>query len=101
MAGNPGHVVELTDPAGSDEWIVVRFGQDELPFSPGDLAVPRRRSAVVAQAVQPVRPRPAPVATAARPRTAVTPGEEAKVPARRPPTPPRTDASPPRTDAPP
>jgi hypothetical protein len=42
MAGQTGQVVELTDPAGSDEWIVVRFGSDELPFSPADVALPTR-----------------------------------------------------------
>jgi hypothetical protein len=45
MAGNPGHVVALTDPTASDEWIVVQFGRDELPFSPTDLAVPVRAAA--------------------------------------------------------
>ncbi|WP_433527866.1 hypothetical protein ACQPYA_15900 [Micromonospora sp. CA-263727] len=42
MAGQLGQVVELTDPAGSDEFVVVRFGRDELPFSPADLAVAPR-----------------------------------------------------------
>jgi len=37
IAGQVGQVVALTDPAESDEWVVVRFGRDELPFSPGDL----------------------------------------------------------------
>ncbi|MBB4763349.1 hypothetical protein BJ971_003905 [Actinoplanes digitatis] len=37
IAGQVGQVVTLTDPAESDEWVVVRFGRDELPFSPGDL----------------------------------------------------------------
>lgn len=50
IAGQLGQVVELTDPAVSEEWVVVRFGRDELPFSPTDLAVaPRgmtRRAAV-------------------------------------------------------
>jgi hypothetical protein len=46
IAGQIGQVVELTDPALSDEWVVVRFGKDELPFSPTDLAVaPRGTSA--------------------------------------------------------
>ena len=40
VAGQVGHVVELTDPEVSEEWIVVRFGRDELPFSPADLAIP-------------------------------------------------------------
>lgn len=42
VAGQVGQVVELTDPDQSDEWLVVRFGRDELPFSPTDLAVPPR-----------------------------------------------------------
>src|SRR6185369_15862502 len=42
IAGQQGHVVALTDPAGSDEWIVVQFGRDELPFAPVDLATPTR-----------------------------------------------------------
>src|SRR5262249_59925328 len=42
IAGQLGHVVALTDPAGSDEWIVVQFGRDELPFAPVDLATPTR-----------------------------------------------------------
>ena len=45
MAGQVGQVVELTDPAASDEWVVVRFGRDELPFSPTDLSVLPRGSA--------------------------------------------------------
>ncbi|MFI5494045.1 hypothetical protein [Actinoplanes sp. NPDC051859] len=39
IAGQLGQVVALTDPAESDEWVVVRFGRDELPFAPGDLLV--------------------------------------------------------------
>ncbi|MBC9006001.1 hypothetical protein [Micromonospora aurantiaca (nom. illeg.)] len=31
MAGQLGQVVELTDPAASEEFVVVRFGRDELP----------------------------------------------------------------------
>jgi len=42
IAGQTGQVVELTDPAVSDEWVVVRFGRDELPFSPADLSIPVR-----------------------------------------------------------
>jgi hypothetical protein len=45
IAGQVGQVVQLTDPAVSDEWVVVRFGNDELPFSPTDLVVPPRGSA--------------------------------------------------------
>ncbi|MFI7024804.1 hypothetical protein ACIBMZ_19020 [Micromonospora sp. NPDC049900] len=42
IAGQLGQVVELTDPAVSDEYVVVRFGRDELPFSPADVAVAPR-----------------------------------------------------------
>ncbi|MGN9811702.1 hypothetical protein ACTMSW_20375 [Micromonospora sp. BQ11] len=42
MAGQVGQVVELTDPAVSDEYVVVRFGRDELPFSPADVAIAPR-----------------------------------------------------------
>jgi len=40
IAGQVGQVVALTDPELSEEWVVVRFGHDELPFSPADLAIP-------------------------------------------------------------
>ncbi|MEU4481768.1 hypothetical protein AB0F68_27445 [Micromonospora sp. NPDC023966] len=39
MAGQLGQVVELTDPEASEEFVVVRFGRDELPFSPTDVAI--------------------------------------------------------------
>jgi len=42
IAGQTGQVVALADPTHSDEWITVRFGKDELPFSPADLTVPGR-----------------------------------------------------------
>jgi hypothetical protein len=50
IAGQLGQVVQLTDPQLSDEFVVVRFGRDELPFSPTDLAIaprgtPARRAA--------------------------------------------------------
>ena len=48
IAGQQGHVVGLTDPARSDEWIVVQFGRDELPFAPADLATPSRSAAAKA-----------------------------------------------------
>lgn len=58
IAGQIGQVVELTDPALSDEWLVVRFGRDELPFSPTDLCLPpkgagRRAESKPAQVTQP------------------------------------------------
>jgi hypothetical protein len=45
IAGQVGQVVRLTDPAVSEDWVVVRFGRDELPFSPTDLVVPPRGAA--------------------------------------------------------
>ncbi|WP_426514376.1 hypothetical protein ACPPVO_29440 [Dactylosporangium sp. McL0621] len=52
IAGQLGQIVALTDPELSDEWVVVRFGRDELPFSPADLAmapktVPAKRAPAV------------------------------------------------------
>jgi hypothetical protein len=52
IAGQLGQVVQLTDPELSEEWVVVRFGRDELPFSPADLkiapkAAPVRRTPTV------------------------------------------------------
>ncbi|GAB1640437.1 hypothetical protein KRMM14A1259_08600 [Krasilnikovia sp. MM14-A1259] len=59
MAGQLGQVVGLTDPAVSDEWLVVRFGRDELPFSPADLQVaPRGAGRRAAAAVQPAPAEP-------------------------------------------
>ena len=90
MAGHAGHVVELTDPTGSDEWIVVRFGQDELPFSPADLAKSGRRPAThersvvrtAAARVTPARTRAARAATVPLQQATVV-REELRVPARR------------------
>jgi len=42
MSGQVGQVVALTDPQLSEEWVVVRFGRDELPFSPPTSRSPRR-----------------------------------------------------------
>lgn len=52
VAGQVGQVVGLTDPAVSDEFVLVRFGRDELPFAPADLAVAPKGAAT--------RPKPAP-----------------------------------------
>jgi hypothetical protein len=64
IAGQIGQVVALLDPAESDEWVVVRFGRDELPFSPGDLRVAPRgaaaRKAVPAPVVAAPPPPPEP-----------------------------------------
>jgi hypothetical protein len=67
LAGQLGQVVELTDPAASQEWIVVRFGHDTLSFAPTDLATPpkpappkparpARREPAAAVAVPPAAP---------------------------------------------
>ncbi|MEN3612939.1 hypothetical protein AAH979_25740 [Plantactinospora sp. ZYX-F-223] len=60
IAGQLGQVVELTDPEVSEEWVVVRFGRDELPFSPTDLAV-APKGATRRAAVKP-EPEPEPAA---------------------------------------
>ena len=68
IAGQLGQVVALTDPELSDEWVVVRFGRDELPFSPADLALAPKTPAKRAPAVpapREERPVPAPAAPAA------------------------------------
>ncbi|MER7007672.1 hypothetical protein ABT297_32155 [Dactylosporangium sp. NPDC000555] len=68
IAGQLGQVVALTDPELSDEWVVVRFGRDELPFSPADLAIapkapPAKRASVI-PAPREESPVPAPSVTA-------------------------------------
>jgi hypothetical protein len=59
IAGQVGQVVTLADPAESDEWVVVRFGRDELPFAPGDLQVAPKGA--VARKAAPAPPVEAPV----------------------------------------
>jgi hypothetical protein len=58
VSGQLGQVVALTDPADSDEFVVVRFGRDELPFSPADVALAPRGAAPR----KPPEPEPAPPA---------------------------------------
>ncbi|GAA1751760.1 hypothetical protein [Luedemannella helvata] len=53
IAGQTGQIVELTDPEVSDEWVVVRFGRDELPFSPADLAIPPKAQRGAARSAAP------------------------------------------------
>ncbi|MEV4514791.1 hypothetical protein AB0K00_38260 [Dactylosporangium sp. NPDC049525] len=92
IAGQLGQVVQLTDPELSEEWVVVRFGRDELPFSPADLkiapkAAPVRRTPTVpapreetpVSAPSTVEPSadPAPVGVAAEPVPAAAPVEPA------------------------
>jgi len=63
IAGQFGQVVQLTDPTVSDDWLVVRFGRDELPFSPTDLEIPPRGSATRRAAEQAQRTPPTPPAS--------------------------------------
>ncbi|GIF22248.1 hypothetical protein BJ973_002572 [Actinoplanes tereljensis] len=60
IAGQIGQVVSLGDADESDEFLVVKFGRDELPFSPADLQVaPRGATARKAVPPPPVVPAPA------------------------------------------
>src|SRR5918995_3798181 len=52
IAGKTGQVLRLEDPNASDEWVVVRFGKDELPFAPSDLQFPPKPVAPVKVAAQ-------------------------------------------------
>ena len=63
IAGQIGHVVQLEDPKTNDDWILVKFGSDVLPFPPSDLAV-APRGATAKKAAEP----PAPPAKAAPPQ---------------------------------
>jgi hypothetical protein len=89
IAGQVGQVVALTDPAESDEWVVVRFGRDELPFSPGDLQVAPKGPVKKAAPVPPQPAKPAPEfvidkpipAPAAAPAAPPPPAEPAAPPA--------------------
>jgi hypothetical protein len=58
VAGQIGQVVSLLDPARADDWVMVRFGRDELPFSPSDLQVAPKGA--VARKAAPAPPPPAP-----------------------------------------
>ena len=88
VAGQVGQVVELADPARSDEFVVVRFGRDELPFSPADLVIAPRgagrpRKAVPAPAPPPepefvLAEPPAPEAPAPAPKAVEKPARKAK-----------------------
>jgi hypothetical protein len=90
IAGQVGQVVALTDPAVSDEWVVVRFGRDELPFSPADLQIapkgPVKKAAPPVVEPEPVRvepefvidkPVPAPREAVVSPAPAAAPAKKA------------------------
>jgi hypothetical protein len=83
IAGQIGQVVSLTDPELSDEWVVVRFGKDELPFSPTDLTIPARgaaaKKAVKAVPKEEPPPPPGPELLIVREKPAPTPRQEKTV----------------------
>src|SRR5215211_4181298 len=58
IAGKTGQVLRLEDPHASEEWVVVRFGKDELPFAPSDLQFPPKPAPVkvAAQRVETIEP---------------------------------------------
>ncbi len=63
IAGQIGQVVELGDPKASDEWITVRFGKDELTFSPAEVAIPAKQPRQSRKREpQPAAPPPPPLA---------------------------------------
>jgi hypothetical protein len=86
VVGKTGQVIELTDPKASEEWIVVRFGRDELPFAPTDLAIPPKsppvkRADVKAEAPAPPLRFSEPEAAESQASSPVpTPREESRMP---------------------
>jgi hypothetical protein len=56
IAGQAGQVVQLNDPEAVEDFLVVRFGRDELPFSPGDLTIPARGSGAAKAAAKAAGP---------------------------------------------
>ncbi len=68
IAGQQGQIVELIDPAVSEEWVVVRFGRDELPFSPTDLEIAPR----AAPAKRMARQQEPPIIAVPTPREEIT-----------------------------
>jgi hypothetical protein len=96
VAGQVGQVVALADPDQADDWLVVRFGRDELPFSPADLSVPPRarpgaRAGRPAPKDRPAKVRPVAAAPPASPAGSLPPpaGPVAE---------PRTTGAPPQPD---
>jgi hypothetical protein len=96
VAGQTGQVVELADPTVSDDWVVVRFGRDELPFSPTDLSIPPRGGSRRAEP----KPEPAPEFLITRNSVPPPRTEAAAPPAPAEPKPARRAAKTARTKAP-
>ena len=93
IEGQTGQVIELTDPAVSDEFVVVRFGRDELPFSPGDLAVAPRGAARATAAAKTAAKAAPPVDEAPPGPGLLPPPVKAPVPARAPVPAPREEST--------
>jgi hypothetical protein len=55
IAGQIGHVVQLDDPSIQEDWILVKFGADILPFPPADLSI-APRGAATKRAAEPAPP---------------------------------------------
>jgi hypothetical protein len=45
IAGQTGQIIQLTDPKAGEDFVVVRFGRDELPFTPAEVTIPPRAPA--------------------------------------------------------
>lgn len=58
IAGQIGHVVKLDDPKAQDDWILVKFGADILPFPPADLSIAPRGAVPVKAAAKKAEPGP-------------------------------------------
>jgi hypothetical protein len=56
IAGQIGHVVQLDDPSIQEDWILVKFGADILPFPPSDLSVAPRGAAAKRAPAPPAEP---------------------------------------------
>lgn len=82
IAGEIGQVVRLTDPQESDEWLVVKFGRDELPFSPADLSIPPRGRAARKPAPEPAGLTPASAAGGGATAPAAGPAKPPPAPGR-------------------
>jgi hypothetical protein len=60
IAGQIGHVVKLDDPKAQDDWILVKFGADILPFPPADLSIAARGAVPVKAPAKKAEPEPGP-----------------------------------------
>jgi hypothetical protein len=86
IAGRTGQVTRLEDPTASEEWVVVRFGKDELPFAPSDLEIPPKpvpaKAVQRAKVIEPPQWSPAAPSTPERPRADPAGSADGGAPAR-------------------